>query len=150
MRRPSYHRCIPRRRFNWCRFIYKAIGGITPSYFSQSFSKSKVCYALRSNDQLHVKIPRVRREKGKKGFGYNSTLSWNDLQSIRKLIVLTSLHEFKLLLTSCVLSFGELLMWSLICSYDVNLYMLCYLLLLSWPGHSCKRDFNLKFLNLVK
>ncbi len=27
--------------------------------------------------------------------------------------------------------------------YDINLYMLCYLLLLSWPGHSCKIGFTL-------
>ncbi len=91
-----------RRSFNWYCFIHKSICGLTPSYLSLSFSKSKVCYNLRSNDQLYFKVPRVRTELGKKGFGYNASLAWNNLQSILKLTVLPSLHEFKLLLTSCV------------------------------------------------
>ncbi len=76
-RRLSYHRCI----LDWYCFIYKSICGLTPSYLSLSFSKSKVCYNLRSNDPLYFKVPRVRTELGKKGFGYNASLAWNNLQS---------------------------------------------------------------------
>ncbi len=43
------------RSFNWYCFIYKSICGLTPTYVSLSFSKSKVCYNLRSNDQLYFK-----------------------------------------------------------------------------------------------
>ncbi len=88
--------------FNWYCFIYKSICDLTPSYLSLRFSKSKACYNLRSKYQLYFKVPRLRTDLWKKGFRYIASLAWNNLQSILKLTVLPSLHDFKLLLTSCV------------------------------------------------
>lgn len=71
---PSLH---TRRGFNWYCFIYKSICSLNPHYLSLNFSNSNGRYKLRSNDLMHLKVPRVRTPIGKKGFTYNAASSWN-------------------------------------------------------------------------
>ncbi len=58
-----------------------------------------------SNDQLHFKVPQVRPELGKRGFGYIATLSWNNLQSILNLTMLLTRCVFYPLVNCCCVPF---------------------------------------------
>ncbi len=66
-------------------------------------------------------VPRVQTESGKKGFGYNATLTWNKLQSILKLPMLLTLNEFNLFLTHCMF-------YPLLNYYSDLLFVFCVLM----------------------
>ena len=87
---------LSERRFtHWMTLVYKALLGLVPAYLCCFLQSIKSRYALRSNNILHLAVPRVWTEMGKKAFSFSAPSAWNTLQSELKMSELDSLEAFR-------------------------------------------------------
>lgn len=83
-----------RRYTHWLCFIYKALLGLAPTYLSVLLTSNHGHYGLRSNDVLHLLVPHVKTELGKKAFVFAAPSAWNLLQKSLKLTTFISYRQF--------------------------------------------------------
>ena len=144
------------RLSHWYVFIYKAILGNLPCYLSLHMSRKRVPDGLWSQDVVLMSVAEARTELGKKAFKVFAPSSWNNLQKQLKLQDLVTLSEFKTVVKSLMSdSIGKckcFSQWSkciitIALSIELVLCLVFYVATVyccpSWPGLSCKRDFNL-------
>ncbi len=61
-------------------YVFKALHGLAPEYISDLISLHQSYRSLRSNDQLHLMVPRSRLKcKGDRAFSVAAPRLWNDL-----------------------------------------------------------------------
>jgi len=84
-----------RRYTHWLFHLqYKVLLGLAPTYLSVLLTKNHSHYGLRLNDVLHLVVPRVKTELGKKAFMFAAPSAWNLLQKSLKMTTFTSYKQF--------------------------------------------------------
>jgi len=91
---PKWSSLYARRYTHWLCFIYKVLLGLAPTYLSVLLTKNHSHYGLRLNDVLHLVVPRVKTELGKKAFMFAAPSAWNLLQKSLKMTTFTSYKQF--------------------------------------------------------
>jgi len=82
-----------RRYTHWLCFIYKVLLGLAPTYLSVLLTRNHGHCGLRSNDLLHLLVPGVKTELGKKAFMFAAPSAWNLLQKSLKMTTFTSYRQ---------------------------------------------------------
>lgn len=84
-----------RRMKHWYMFIFKALTGKQPPYFSSLLEWRSGSYSTRSSGLMFLKDPFVHSELGESAFSFDAPNSWNILQHALGLENIPSLADFK-------------------------------------------------------